>query len=300
MASAASHTVHAAKEAIKHVVSSPSFLEDPAGWHRHLLTQVHPLAKDYPLVDPLVMFGLIAAYFLTIFVLIQIMKRREKPVDVYYLALFHNINLTVLSAYMCAEVLRQAYLNGYSFWGNGVAATRHAGDMARIIWIFYASKLLEFLDTVIMCLKKNFHQVSFLHVYHHSSILFIWWIVVFYAPGGESYFSAALNSFVHVVMYGYYLWATFAPKLAEGKRPGLLHPGFYRPYITRIQLLQFCLNFSQSCYDLFVLGDDCKYPRWLIWVLFWYMLTMLGLFGNFYISAYTSKGKGKGKAKKEE
>jgi len=31
----------------------------------------------------------------------------------------------------------------------------------------------------------NFRQISFLHVYHHASIFFVWWIIVYYAPGGE-------------------------------------------------------------------------------------------------------------------
>jgi len=38
--------------------------------------------------------------------------------------------------------------------------------MAKIIWVFYVSKIVEFIDTVIMVLKKNNRQVSFLHVYH--------------------------------------------------------------------------------------------------------------------------------------
>lgn len=72
--------------------------------------------------------------------------------------------------------------------------------MAKILYIFYLSKILEFGDTVIMALKKNYHQISFLHVYHHSSIFCVWWVIVYFAPGGESYFSAALNSGIHVFM----------------------------------------------------------------------------------------------------
>lgn len=39
-------------------------------------------------------------------------------------------------------------------------------------------------------------QVSVLHVYHHATISFIWWMITYTAPGGDAYFSAALNSFV--------------------------------------------------------------------------------------------------------
>lgn len=37
-----------------------------------------------------------------------------------------------------------------------------------------------------MILKKNYRQVSFLHVYHHLSIFPIWWLVTLMAPGGDS------------------------------------------------------------------------------------------------------------------
>ena len=35
-----------------------------------------------------------------------------------------------------------------------------------------------------------------LHVYHHASISFSWWMITYTAPGGDAYFSAALNSLV--------------------------------------------------------------------------------------------------------
>lgn len=36
-----------------------------------------------------------------------------------------------------------------------------------------------------MILRKKDNQISFLHVYHHSSIFIIWWIVMSYMPGGQ-------------------------------------------------------------------------------------------------------------------
>lgn len=71
-------------------------------------------------------------------------------------------------------------------------------------------------------------QVTLLHVYHHASISFIWWMITNTAPGGDAYFSAALNSFVHVVMYLYYLLAILLGK--ENKaRAALLAVVFAAP-----------------------------------------------------------------------
>lgn len=66
--------------------------------------------------------------------------------------------------------------------------------MAWIVYIFFVSKIGEFNDTVIMLLKGNIRQVSFLHVYHHATISVIWWIIARSVPSGDCYYSVVLNS----------------------------------------------------------------------------------------------------------
>lgn len=60
--------------------------------------------------------------------------------------------------------------------------------MARIIWIFYASKVAEFMDTFIMVMRKSDRQITFLHLYHHCTIYMIWWAVSRFGPGGDGYY----------------------------------------------------------------------------------------------------------------
>jgi elongation of very long chain fatty acids protein 4 len=207
---------------------------------------------------------------------------------------------------MLIDILRHAYASNFKLFGNGVdsSTTGPAYGLARALWIFYVSKVAEFFDTFLMAAKRNFHQITFLHVYHHASIFMIWWVIVYFAPGGEAYFSAALNSFIHVLMYGYYLWSTFssskkATAAVDGKKPRVnpCQPAYWRPYITRMQLTQFCCMLFQATYDLLIPNP---YPRFAIWILFIYMFTMLGLFGNFYVQAYIKSGKDREKAKKNE
>jgi hypothetical protein len=113
-------------------------------------------------------------YLVLIPTLALLMRLKAKPFQPRLLATLHNVNLTLLSLYMLVEILRQAYQHGYSLFGNGVDHSAEGYGMARILHIFYLSKTLEFIDTVIMCLKKNFHQITFLHMYHHASIFAIW------------------------------------------------------------------------------------------------------------------------------
>jgi len=72
--------------------------------------------------------------------------------------------------------------------------------------MFLYSKFAELLDTFWLRMRKK--PVSFLHAYHHISVLLFTWhcVTVRFWPG--VYF-ALLNSFVHFIMYHYYFLASF-------------------------------------------------------------------------------------------
>ena len=89
---------------------------------------------------------------------------------------------------------------------------------------------------------------------------------------------------------GYYFWASVAPKQDPTKKPRWNQPAFYKKYITTFQLFQFCLNFAQASYMLFV-NPPKDFAIFTVWILFFYMITMLALFGNFFMKTYTAKGK---------
>ncbi|KAF9430178.1 hypothetical protein BGZ76_000936 [Entomortierella beljakovae] len=241
---------------------------------RAFLTSVEsPLSHHLPLMNPFHVLLITLGYLITVFVGMQIMKNFER-FEVKTFSLLHNFVLVSVSAYMCGGVLFEAYKGNYTLFENVADHSSKGLPMAKMIWLFYFSKTMEFIDTMIMVLKKNNRQISFLHVYHHSSIFMIWWLVTFVAPNGEAYFSAALNSFIHVIMYGYYFLSAL----------GFKQVSFVKFYITRSQMTQFCLMSVQSSWDIYaykVLGRK-GYPFFLTALLWVYMWTMLGLFYNFY------------------
>lgn len=242
----------------------------------------HPLSKNFPLMNPFHVFLLLLAYFVVVFGGKYLMRLKKEPFKPKLFQIIHNLVLVVLSAYMAFEAINQALLNKYTLFQNPVAAS---DGMARIVWIFYASKVLEFIDTFIMVLKKSERQISFLHVYHHTTIFAIWWAVTKWGPGGDAYFSVVLNSSVHVIMYSYYLSTTIGIPL-----------NFIKPYITSIQMTQFMAMIVQASYDLFF---GCPgYPKALIILLFVYMNTLLILFANFFIQDRRAR-KQAARAKKE-
>jgi len=233
--------------------------------------------------------GMDLGYLVMVFVGSIVMRAFATGFTLKTFKIFHNLVLFLLSLYMCLECINQAMLGGYKLFGNALEKgdEPHAAGMAQIVYIFYMSKSYEFVDTVCMLLKKKFNQVSFLHVYHHSTIFFIWWVIAKYAPGGDAYFSVILNSFVHVVMYAYYLFSTL----------GFSFQKALKPYITTLQMTQFVAMLIQSCYDTL---NPCDYPAPIVHLLGGYMITLLILFGNFFIQSYMKAGKKKNNDKKKK
>lgn len=58
-------------------------------------------------------------------------------------------------------------------------------QIIKVLWWYYFSKLIEFMDTFFFILRKNNHQITFLHIYHHASMLNIWWFVMNWIPCGH-------------------------------------------------------------------------------------------------------------------
>ncbi|KAG9301898.1 hypothetical protein G9A89_004578 [Geosiphon pyriformis] len=240
-----------------------------------LLENESPLSKRLPLMNPFHVTVIMVGYLVMVFGGKRLMENKGK-MNVKGLSTLHNFFLVALSSYMCYTILNEAWNQGYGLFGNPADNNESGWKMAKYVWLFYVSKIAEFTDTLIMVLKKNNHQITFLHVYHHCSIFAIWWFVTRIAPNGEAYFSAALNSAIHVVMYGYYLSTTLSFPIR-----------FIKRYITLMQMTQFTMMMVQATYDILLFKfwrSDAKekYPFFLTALLWVYMWTMLGLFANFF------------------
>ncbi|KAL3691805.1 hypothetical protein R1sor_005456 [Riccia sorocarpa] len=265
-----------------------------------VLTQSE-ITKGLPCVDsptPVVLgvssYLIFVILGLTLIKTLDLKPRTKEPAVLKLFVIFHNFVCFALSLYMCVGIVIEAISHRYSFWGNAYNSKQI--KMGHLLYIFYMSKYIEFMDTVIMILKRNTRQISLLHVYHHASIAIIWWIISYHAPGGEAYFSAALNSGVHVFMYLYYLLAATVGKNEKVRRKYL----WWGKYLTQIQMFQFVLNMIQAYTDLKFL-ESWKYPRFLFKILFYYMISLLGLFGNFYVQKYVAPGpKQAGKIKSDK
>ncbi|KAJ8403293.1 hypothetical protein AAFF_G00355100 [Aldrovandia affinis] len=176
----------------------------------------------------------------------------------------YNFAVTILSLYMLIELICSSWAGGYrlqcqSLHGAGDGDVR----VAKVLWWYYFSKLIEFLDTMFFVLRKKNNQISFLHVYHHASMFNIWWCVLNWIPCGQSFFGPTLNSFIHVLMYSYYGLSTI---------PSMHKYLWWKRYLTQAQLVQFVLTITHT---LSAVVAPCGFPIGCLMFQSSYMTTLV-------------------------
>ncbi|KMQ97037.1 elongation of very long chain fatty acids protein [Lasius niger] len=136
-------------------------------------------------------------------------------------------------------------------------------------WLFYE---------IFFVLRKKNNHVSTLHVIHHGCLPMSVWFGVKFTPGGHSTFFGLLNTFVHIVMYTYYLLAAMGPKV----QPFL----WWKKYLTAFQMLQFIAIIVHAFQLLFI---ECNYPKAFVWWIGLHAVMFLFLFKEFYQQSYQQK-----------
>lgn len=219
---------------------------------------------------------LTALYLLIVWIAPKYMQSRE-PIKFKYTLFVYNAVLVIINFHICFELFTATWKRNYSYSCQTVDYSDDPDEtrIAKALWWYYFSKLVEFLDTVFFIARKKNNQVSFLHVYHHASMFPIWWIGVKWVAGGQSFFGAMINSGIHVIMYSYYGISALGPEFQKYL--------WWKRYLTRLQLVQFIAGMLHAGQSLVV---GCSYPIWMQWALIVYGSSILGLFLNFYFHAY--------------
>ncbi|XP_075223597.1 very long chain fatty acid elongase 1-like [Lycorma delicatula] len=152
----------------------------------------------------------------------------------------------------------------------------------RGLWMWFLLKVIDLCDTVIFILRKKQSQVTFLHVYHHAAVVLSTWLHIKYVRGEQSVAVGFLNSFVHAVMYTYYLLAALGPSV----QPYL----WWKRYLTKLQLIQFVSMLIWFTY----LSTSCEVPfsyKMYNWFCISQAVVFFALFLSFYFKSYKTKEK---------
>nr|KAG5702772.1 hypothetical protein BaRGS_003646 [Batillaria attramentaria] len=180
------------------------------------------------LVAGLESMPLFCAYLLMI-ALSGVWQRLVAPLNLRPLLIIHNFACCLGSLVTLAGF-------AYSVWEAGSLYSRQQSEsLTFYFWLYWMTKVVELLDTVFMVLRHKARQISFLHVYHHASMLLLSNLAYSFYPWPGIAVFLAMNSFVHIVLYLYYGLTALLPD----------NPPTWKKQMTQVQILQFLLADQQ-------------------------------------------------------
>ncbi|XP_065172157.1 very long chain fatty acid elongase AAEL008004-like [Atheta coriaria] len=208
----------------------------------------------------------------------------RKPFELRNLIIGYNFVQVLISTYLFYE-FASLWFTSYDFICQPVDYSDNpdAIRIMRAMYLYLLSKFFEFFDTVstiFFVLRKNYHQVSALHVIHHMTVPMSVWLGVKFVAGGHATFYSLLNTFVHIIMYTYYMLAALGPHLRKYL--------WWKKYLTVLQMVQFTLFGIHSIQLLFI---ECEFPRVFAHIIIGNAILFLYLFYNFYGNSYAKNDK---------
>lgn len=228
------------------------------------------------------MLSMVAAYLITVLYVGPRLMQNRKPFEIKNLIRCYNAVMILVNVYLIKRALILVD-NGRSFFNcKGVEIDfSRVDEIAYITELFLLSRLADFLDTIWFVLRKKHSHISFLHVFHHSYVPTVSYLATRWIPISPNAMSFPfINSAIHVVMYAYYLLATY-PQM----RPHL----WWKRYLTALQMLQFVSVLIYNIFGYFYFNSQCAKSQTaaLIGSLISASI-FLALFYSFYQQAYKS------------
>lgn len=223
------------------------------------------LAFDYAWIPWLIVF----CYFILLKLGTYYMSHRQIAFKLRGVAMIWNGMLAVFSMlgfYFTLPITLEAFMYAPKI---GLCSSYYELEKAEPwITLFMLSKIPELLDTVFLILRKK--NPSFLHVFHHSSVLiYSWTAYSLYSPLGL-YFTA-MNYGVHALMYSYYFLTEYYQS-----------PLTWGIMVTYIQIIQMIIGTLLTCVAFYL---QCESTLSLCAAFILYA-TYFKLFLNFLFEKY--------------
>lgn len=227
---------------------------------------------------------------------LPMLMHNRQPVNMTTVMLIHNYILSTGSLVATIAIAREIIPIGLAALPNGDTLTQvvcdpnHSHSSTPLyFWyfVFYLSKMYEFIDTLILILRKK--PLIFLHVYHHIITLALCWLMLDDRMAIQ-WLSSMANTLIHTFMYYFYACQSLGLDV------------WWKRYLTSAQIYQFIIgnvgNASWAYFRLY-LGLDCS-GSWLgFFSGIGVIASFLILFIQFYKRSYGSSSKKASNVNKE-
>lgn len=231
--------------------------------------------------SPFYTLGICLTYVYIVKVVGPKLMENRKPFQLKNTLIIYNLFQVIFSSWLFYEIAISGWLTGKYNWRCQPVDYSTQPDVMRMVhasWWYYFSKFTEFMDTIFFVLRKKNDHITTLHVIHHGVMPMSVWFGVKFTPGGHSTFFGFLNTFVHIVMYTYYMLSAFGPSVQKYL--------WWKKYLTTLQMIQFVGIMVHAFQLLFI---DCNYPKAFVWWIGMHAVMFFFLFKEFYNQSYNKK-----------
>ncbi|KAL5285294.1 hypothetical protein ACFFRR_007185 [Megaselia abdita] len=245
--------------------------------------------------SPVPILSIVTVWMLFVLKVGPSMMANKKPFNLKEVLVGYNAFQVLFSAFICYTAIKESNIY-HHLTSDECSSQRDRDGELRLYtgaWFYFFSKVIDLLDTIFFVLRKKQNQITFLHVYHHTITAFFSWGYLKFAPGEQGVVVGLLNSFVHIVMYFYYMVSAMGPEYQKYI--------WWKKYMTKIQLIQFVLILS---YMISISAKNCEMSNGLTYFFVINTVIFLYLFLDFYRKTYNKSKKAvqvefNGKAKTE-
>ncbi|KAK4880561.1 hypothetical protein RN001_008707 [Aquatica leii] len=241
-----------------------------------------PRTQNWFLIsEPWQLVSIILLYLYAVYKFLPAYMLNKEPYTLKKIIGAYNIFQIIACIFLIYGVSTSGWITDYSLGCQVVDYSENEMPlrMAKFMWWHMIVKMCELLETCFFVLRKKTNQVTFLHVYHHISTLILAWIACKYFPGGMITFTVLLNSFIHIIMYGYYFLTALGPTMRKKM-------DIVKSKLTILQLIQLGIILIHSVQMIL---PGCEIPNAAGYIYLPNMVINILLFLNFYKRSYSKK-----------
>lgn len=148
--------------------------------------------------SPLPLIAISSAYLMFVLKIGPSLMENRKPFNITNITRLYNVLQVILCFWFVIKGQQYGYSLSYTLKCVVGKVLGNENDAFVIGWYFMLLRLSEYIETIFFVLRKKQNQISFLHVYHHLSVVGIYWMFLKYSSGEEDfiYFSLIKLTFI--------------------------------------------------------------------------------------------------------
>eukprot|EP00981_Chlorochromonas_danica_P011549 scaffold4102_cov174-Ochromonas_danica.AAC.3 len=139
----------------------------------------------------------------------------------------------------------------------------------------FAYNLIQVMLCSYMCIEAGVRA----YFAGYTLLPCIYWLNINVGYDGDVYLTIVLNGLIHTIMYTYYFVSLHTKNIP------------WKSALTLSQMVQFVLMNSQALYLIYT--SCATYPLNVVYFYFGYILSLLALFAEFFVSSYILKKRGR-------